>query len=104
MLLINCPDDGPRDEAELHYGGQAHIAYPADPYALDDREWAEYLFYRDNPKGVFFERWVCPTGSRKWFNVVRDTVTNEILATYRIGEPAPRLDNGSSAATEGSAR
>ena len=31
MLLIPCPWCGPRDEIEFHYGGEAHIARPADP-------------------------------------------------------------------------
>ncbi|WP_336886054.1 sarcosine oxidase subunit delta [Streptomyces mexicanus] len=57
MLLISCPWCGPRDEAEFHYGGQAHLPYPEDPAALTDEEWARYLFFRDNPKGPFAERW-----------------------------------------------
>ena len=56
--MIACPYCGPRDETEYHYGGQAHVPYPEDPHALTDEEWAEYLFYRDNPKGPFAERWV----------------------------------------------
>jgi sarcosine oxidase, subunit delta len=79
MLLITCPHCGPRDEIEFRYGGQAHVAYPEDPDALDDRAWAGYVFYRDNPKGAFAERWVHQHGCRRWFNVVRDTVTHEIL-------------------------
>ena len=39
MQLIACPWCGPREETEFHYGGQAHIAYPADPQALTDEEW-----------------------------------------------------------------
>ena len=31
MLLINCPYCGPRPELEFSYGGQAHIARPAEP-------------------------------------------------------------------------
>ena len=34
MLLIACPNCGPRDETEFHYGGQAHVAYPENPDAL----------------------------------------------------------------------
>lgn len=79
MMLINCPHCGPRNETEFHYGGQAHVAYPADPYALTDQEWARYLFYRKNPKGAFAERWVHSLGCRKWFNAVRDTTTYEFL-------------------------
>ncbi|MFD5636967.1 sarcosine oxidase subunit delta family protein [Streptomyces sp. NPDC127077] len=89
MLLITCPWCGPRDEAEFHYGGQAHVPYPEDPSALSDREWARYLFFRDNPKGPFAERWSHAAGCRTWFNAVRDTATNEILAVYRAGEERP---------------
>ncbi|WP_225094649.1 sarcosine oxidase subunit delta family protein [Streptomyces sp. CoH27] len=89
MLLISCPWCGPRDEAEFHYGGQAHVPYPEDPAALTDEEWARYLFFRDNSKGPFAERWSHAAGCRKWFNAVRDTSTNEILAVYRTGEERP---------------
>ncbi|MFI2041182.1 sarcosine oxidase subunit alpha family protein [Streptomyces bottropensis] len=89
MLLITCPWCGPRDEAEFHYGGQGHVPYPETPSALTDEEWARYLFFRDNPKGPFAERWSHAAGCRKWFNAVRDTATNEILAVYRAGEPRP---------------
>jgi hypothetical protein len=41
----------PRDETEYHYGGQSHVPYPGTRAELDDRQWAEYVFYRDNPKG-----------------------------------------------------
>ncbi|MGW2648896.1 sarcosine oxidase subunit alpha family protein [Streptomyces sp. NPDC001393] len=89
MLLIPCPWCGPRDEAEFHYGGQAHVPYPEDPAALTDEEWARYLFFRDNPKGPFAERWSHAAGCRRWFNAVRNTATNEILAVYKAGELRP---------------
>ena len=89
MLLIPCPWCGPRDEAEFHYGGQAHVPYPEDPSSLNDEEWAKYLFFRDNPKGPFAERWSHSAGCRRWFNAVRDTSTNEILTVYRAGEERP---------------
>lgn len=89
MLLIDCPHCGPRDEVEFHYGGQAHVPYPEDPYALTDREWAEFLFYRDNPRGPFAERWQHSVGCRKWFNAIRDTVTYEFLASYPMGAESP---------------
>jgi sarcosine oxidase subunit alpha len=86
MMLIPCPWCGPRDEAEYHYGGQAHVPYPADPAALTDEEWARYLFFRANPKGPFNERWNHAAGCRRWFNAVRDTATNELLSVHRVGE------------------
>ncbi|KQR81147.1 sarcosine oxidase subunit delta [Arthrobacter sp. Leaf337] len=89
MLLISCPNCGSRDETEFHYGGQAHVAYPENPNDLTDREWAEYLFYRDNTKGTFAERWLHSTGCRQWFNMLRDTVTYDIQAVYPMGTPRP---------------
>ena len=93
MLLIPCPWCGPRDEVEFRYGGEAHIARPADPAALDDSAWAEYLFMRSNPKGPFAEHWAHSAGCRRWFHVVRDTATHRIFAVYKIGETPPGITN-----------
>jgi heterotetrameric sarcosine oxidase delta subunit len=79
MMLIPCPWCGPRNETEFHYGGQAGVAYPADPAALTDAEWGEFLFVRANPKGPFHERWSHTAGCRRWFALTRDTVTHEIV-------------------------
>lgn len=92
MLLIDCPFCGARNEVEFAYGGQAHVEYPADPYALDDRQWAEFLFYRNNTRGLYAERWHHAGGCRKWFNALRDTDSHEFHATYRMGEPRPAVD------------
>ncbi len=89
MMLIDCPECGPRDETEFHYGGAAHVAYPADPAALTDQEWARYLFFRANTRGDFAERWVHSAGCRRWFNAVRNTVTYEFTAIYPAGTPRP---------------
>lgn len=90
MQLIECPYCGPRDEVEYHYGGQAHVVHPKDTADLSDAEWAEYLFFRDNPKGPFAERWLHESGCRRWFNAVRDTATHQVLAVYRLDQPEPR--------------
>ena len=89
MLLIECPWCGARDESEFTYGGEAHIMRP-DPDAATDKEWADYLFYRKNPKGDHLEQWCHASGCRRWFNVKRDTLTYEIKHVYRIGETPPR--------------
>lgn len=88
MLLINCPWCGERDQSEFSYGGEAHIERPADPYALTDEDWGDYLFRRTNPKGWHREQWHHSHGCRRWFNVERDTVTYEIRSVYKIGEQA----------------
>jgi sarcosine oxidase subunit delta len=86
VLLIECPWCGRRDEVEFRYGGQAGIAYPPDPDALSDEQWADFLFMRDNPKGWWTERWFHRAGCRRWFNVVRNTATYELRGSYPIGE------------------
>ena len=78
MLLIRCPWCGPRDETEFRYGGEAQVARPADPQALDAAAWAGYVFMRNNPKGWFRERWVHASGCRRWFDIERHTLTHEI--------------------------
>ena len=94
MMLIPCPECGPRNENEFHYGGEAHVPYPEQGGAgLSDEEWGRYLFYRANPKGLMAERWLHSAGCRRWFNAVRDTVTYEIRAVYRPGEPRPDLSS-----------
>ena len=85
MLLITCPYCGPREEGEFSCGGEAHIRRPAADVRLRDGEFAQYLFLRDNPKGPFTERWCHDAGCRRWFNVVRDTLTHRILETYEMG-------------------
>ena len=103
MLLISCPNCGPRDETEFHYGGQAHVPYPENPNELTDREWAEYLFYRDNTKGAFAERWLHSTGCRQWFNMLRDTVTYDIQAVYPMGAPGRTSRPGAESGTASTA-
>ena len=94
MFLITCPYCGPRDEHEFGYGHEAHIARPTldQQSTMTDADWADYLFLRKNPKGVHFERWVHTKGCRRWFNMARSTVTHEIKAIYKMGEPAPQIE------------
>jgi len=56
---------------------------------MSDEEWGNYVFYRDNPKGIHYERWIHSHGCRRWFNVARDTVTDRILAVYKVDEERP---------------
>ena len=91
MLLIECPYCGERPEPEFVYGGQAHIARPRQPASVSDEEWANYLYRRDNDRGVHAERWRHTHGCGRFFNALRDTTTDQFLATYRMGEPRPAL-------------
>jgi sarcosine oxidase subunit delta len=96
MLLITCPYCGERPEIEFSYGGEAHIARPADPSALSDEQWATYLYMRTNAKGTYAERWRHTTRCGRYFNAVRDTVSDFFVVTYKSGEPRPDLPQASS--------
>ena len=89
MLLIPCPWCGPRPENEFRHAGQAHVQRPADPGTVSDDAWAAYLYIRDNPKGRHAERWRHVHGCNRFFNCVRDTVTDRISHAYRSGATAP---------------
>jgi heterotetrameric sarcosine oxidase delta subunit len=91
MLLINCPFCGPRDEIEFRCGGQGHISRPGPAKEISDQAWGAYMFERDNPRGIHFERWVHHAGCQQWFNLARDTVTHEIRDVYSIGVPPSGL-------------
>jgi sarcosine oxidase subunit delta len=89
MLLIPCPYCGARPELEFRYAGQAHIARPLEPAKVDDVDWAGYLYGRDNVKGIHAERWRHIAGCGRFFNCLRDTLSDAILVTYRCGEARP---------------
>jgi len=91
MLQIKCPYCGVRDETEFTFGGQSHIARPDE--SADDQTWGEYLFFRQNPKGVHYERWCHTYGCNQWFNVARDTVTQEVKAVYHMLDPKPEVES-----------
>ena len=88
MLLIDCPYCGERrPELEFAYAGEAHIARPIRPDELSDTEWETYLYMRTNARGTHYERWRHLHGCGRFFNAVRDTVTDHFHATYKAGEP-----------------
>ncbi|MEP7247543.1 MAG: sarcosine oxidase subunit delta [Gammaproteobacteria bacterium] len=92
MMQIDCPFCGQRDETEFAYGGEAHLARPA--LDVDDKAWTEYLYFRNNVKGLHAERWRHTRGCGQWFNALRNTATHRFLAFYRITEPRPARTEG----------
>jgi sarcosine oxidase subunit delta len=89
VLLINCPYCGERPEPEFVYGGQAHIARPAQPAETPAQDWADFLYRRENVRGVHAERWRHTHGCGRFFNALRDTTTDHFLATYKVDKPRP---------------
>ena len=91
MLLIDCPFCGERPELEFAYGGQAHLARPQRPAELDDQAWTDFLYMRENTRGVYAERWRHARGCGRFFNALRDTTTDQFLAFYKRDEAQPAL-------------
>ena len=91
MLLIRCPYcEMDRPEVEFRHAGEAHVARAQDPSTQTDEEWAQFLYLRANPKGLHAERWRHNSGCGRYFNALRDTITDKFVATYRAGEPRPK--------------
>ncbi|WP_172294313.1 sarcosine oxidase subunit delta [Pseudoruegeria sp. HB172150] len=92
MLILRCPYCGVMaDETELVPGGEAHLKRSGPGSSDDDFE--GYLFHRENPKGVHFERWRHSAGCGKWFHAARCTVTLEVFGTYpaQVTEPPQEI-------------
>ncbi len=87
MLLIPCPHCGPRAEIEFRYAGEAHLIRPGAD--CNEQEWSEYLYVRDNRRGEHAERWRHIHGCGMFFNVIRDTATDQIAESYAAGGERP---------------
>ena len=80
MILLECPNCGPRNATEYRYGGEVQ-ARPT-PEQSDQAQWGAYLYLRRNPIGFLREWWYHRAGCRSWFIAERHTKTHEINATY----------------------
>ena len=81
MLVLTCPNCGiTAEETEFHAGGEAHLTRHGP--GASDNDFEKYLFMRDNPKGVHFERWRHVYGCGKWFHAARCTQSLEVFGTY----------------------
>ncbi|WP_248579930.1 sarcosine oxidase subunit delta [Nocardioides sp. InS609-2] len=76
MMLIPCPNCGPRHAGEFAYVGETG-ARP-DPATTTATEWRNYLYLRHNRADWTVERWYHRMGCRRYFLVERNTVTHEI--------------------------
>ena len=84
MKIMPCPLNGPRNIQEFICAG---IVEPhPDPNRCSDDEWTEFVWMEENLAGVVREWW-CHVATAYWFIAERNTVTDEILATY----PADRV-------------
>ena len=93
MLLIRCPYcEEERPELEFRNMGQAHVVRSVDIANQSEEDFEKFLYIRENPKGVNFERWRHVHGCARFFNAVRHTVSDKFIMTYKAGEAKPELD------------
>lgn len=89
MKIMPCPLNGPRNITEFQCYGEVHPQ--PDPAAAGDKEWADHIWRSNNTAGVVREWW-CHTPTNFWFLAERNTVTDEILATFPVPESGPLGD------------
>lgn len=83
MLVIECPVCGPRNSSEFSYSG---LIKPRPTGSPTQAEWRRYLYEQDNFAGFAQERWFHVNGCRKFIDVVRSSITNEITSVDQAGQ------------------
>lgn len=86
MMLLPCPECGPRNVSEFRYIGEM-VSRP-DPATATTQQWRAYLYFRDNSHGWHRESWYHRAGCRQYFRVERDTVTNEVRTDAEAASPS----------------
>ena len=92
MLEITCPYCGKRAQKEFTYAGDAGAKRP-NLETGTNQDWFEFVYLRDNPRGLHDELWHHSAGCRRLIKVRRDVVTHEIIDT---GAPSDNLSIGAS--------
>ncbi len=85
-MRIACPYCGERGSEEFTYLGDASPVRPAPGGVNATEAFADYVYLRDNPRGVSDELWQHTAGCRLWLEVRRDTLTHEVLAAAEPGK------------------
>jgi sarcosine oxidase, subunit delta len=78
MQLIPCPFCGTRSEAEFHFGGDLGNVRPEGSAEHADRDWPDYLYFRNNTRGPTSEIWMHMMCG-EIFRLDRNTVDHQIL-------------------------
>lgn len=78
MIRIPCPWCGPRNVGEFHHHGE--VTQRPHTSAANETEWRRYLYFRKNSNGWVDETWYHTAGCRRFFQMSRNTTTNETAA------------------------
>jgi heterotetrameric sarcosine oxidase delta subunit len=85
MLVIVCPHCGPRNSDEYSFQGEI---IPRPNVAGDVGEWRRYLYMRRNSSGWQRERWFHVSGCRRFLNIERNNLSNEIRSVTDVAGDA----------------
>lgn len=83
MLVIICPNCGPRNSDEFTFQGE--VRPRPDVNEIDPAGWRRYLYMRSNPSDWVSERWFHVSGCRRYLMLERHTATNEIRDVELVG-------------------
>lgn len=83
MFRIPCPHCGLRNVSEFRHVGERRTR--PDAATATPAQWRAYLYEQDNVAGWSSESWYHTFGCRRFVDVERHTVTNEV-------RPAPATD------------
>jgi methylglutamate dehydrogenase subunit B len=80
-MLIPCPHCGVRPIEEFTFLGDARPKRPTsnDPSSME--QWFDYVYLRDNPRGIYDEYVHHSGGCRQWMVVTRDTETHDVKSS-----------------------
>jgi len=88
--FINCPHSGPRPKEEFTIKG-AVLDRPNPTAGFD--AWMDYVYWRENKRGVIAEFWHHTSGTRRWLVVLRDSQTHEIAQVHDAANYMRHLRN-----------
>lgn len=78
MQEFPCFFCGTRPENEFTFGGEDQPPRPQYSLTSSASEWADHLYFRDNPRGPSRERWLHSGGCGQWMIFDRNTLTHAV--------------------------
>jgi heterotetrameric sarcosine oxidase delta subunit len=93
MMLIPCPNCGPRNASEFRHAGDAPPRPEAD--TATRTQWRAYLYDKRNTAGWTAEVWYHSFGCRQFISVERHRTTNETRqASIQVDPEQPTARGG----------
>ncbi|MCP5087160.1 MAG: sarcosine oxidase subunit delta [Rhodobacteraceae bacterium] len=79
MLLIPCPNCGPRDETEFTYGGPVS-QWPEMNGGSTTKDWHRAVHFKSSKSTLVSELWYHDAGCERWIVLCRDQNSHDFTA------------------------